>query len=376
VIGEVIGDYRIFAPLAAPHGGLGSVFVGEHRELGTKAAVEVLPIELMQHAGPVQKFLHTERVIGRLRHASALRLEDAGLDATGRAYVVRELIDSDTLDERIKSLGRLSLTQISEIVRQIANLLAALHDESLVHGELRPAIVLMVPQGGLARGEPVKVTQLATAALKRAAGIPIAPTYMAPELFGAAAATDWRSDAYGLGCVAFEMATGRPPFLGATDDEVRHKHLEAVPPAARSLMPDVAPSLDIMIGRLLSKQPADRFGSMREIARAFEQLGGAARTSPLAPTANELPAYVAGEVAARGEIQAKVAVEPSSGIPTESIIAPTGSTRIDPGAFTPPSAHAPRDSTMSIPKTGGNRVLIAIAIAIAAAIVVIVALRG
>lgn len=382
LIGEIIGDYRIVAPLAT--GGLGEIFVGEHKDRGTKAAVEVLAADTVQHAAAVQRYLHTERKIARLHHASALRFEDAGLTASGRGYVVRELIDTDTLTNRIRSLGRLSLTQIGEIARQVANFLAALHDESVIHGDLRPDVLWLVPHGGLARGEPVKVTELAVATFKRAAGLPIAPTYSAPELFTSGAAVDWRVDAYGLGCVVFEMATGRAPFIG-TDDEVRAKHLTAVPPAARSLMPDVAPSLDSLIGRLLSKSPDDRFGSMREIARAFDQLGGGSR--PLATTATEMPAVVVGELGVQGEIQARATAEPSSGVPTESIIAPTGSTRVDPAllGLPPHPSTAPigrpigdlGDSTLPIPKTGSpNLMWIVLFVVVAGlAVAVVLAIR-
>jgi serine/threonine protein kinase len=197
--------------------------------------------------------------------------------------------------------------------------------------------------------------------------------YTSPEMLGNGEPIDWRVDAYGLGCVAFEMATGRPPFLGASADEVRQKHLEAAPPTARSLMPDVAPSLDTLIGRLLAKKPADRFGSMREIARAFEALGGGASSRPLATT-GEMPAVVVGELQAQGEIQAKPAAkEPVQAVEQPSIIAPTGSVTLAAPLSLPPPAPSPAisDSTMSIPKRRGKSSLV-----IVIAILVLLAAGG
>jgi serine/threonine protein kinase len=357
LIGEILGDYKLVSPLAP--GGVGDVYVGEHKELGTKAAVEVMAKQAMENVQALQRYLHVIRVTSRVKHPGTFKVEDAGIDAAGRGYIVRELIDTDPLSKRIQSLGRLSLTQIGEIGKQIASVMAAMHDEHIVHGDLRPDVVLLLPQGGLSRGEPVKVTELGVADLKRALGIPIGPVYTAPELLGSGEPIDWRVDAYGLGCVVFEMATGRPPYLGSSAEEVRQKHLEAVPPAARSLMPDVAPSLDTLIGRLLSKKPDDRFGSMREILRAFEQMGGGS-TRPLAPTASDMPAVVVGELQAQGEIQAKPAKEPETFMETSSIIAPTGSVTIE----RPQPAPHVSEATLSIPKRrgGGSKVGILIAV--------------
>ena len=238
--------------------------------------------------------------------------------------MILEILDGDTLAKRIETSGRLSVTQIGEIGRQLAIVLAATHDENVVHGDLRPDVVFLLKAGGLARSEPIKVTEFGVAKLKRSIGMPIGPVYTAPELLGSGAEVDWRIDAYSLGCVAFEMATGRPPFLGASADEVRAKHLEHVPPSPRSLMPDVSPALDVLIGRLLSKRPGDRFSSMREVARVFEALGGSSR--PLAPTATDQPVLVLGELQAKaGELQAKplrAPVEEPQAAVISSVIAP------------------------------------------------------
>jgi eukaryotic-like serine/threonine-protein kinase len=357
LIGEILGEYRIVSPLGA--GGVGEAYVAEHTDLGTKAAVEVIAPAVMARMEAVQKYLHTIRIVARLQHAGTLKVVDAGIDGQGRGYVVFELLDIDPLARRIQQLGRLSTPQIAEVGLQVANVLAALHDEGVVHGDLRPDVILLAAQSGVAR-EPVKLAEVGVAALKRAIDVEIGPVYTAPELLGSGEPIDWRVDAYSLGCVTFEMATGRPPFQGQTADEVRTKHREAVPPAARSHMPDVPPSLDVLIGRLLSKKPDDRFGSMREIARAFEALAaGSAR--PLTPTA-QTPAVDLGEIEsgsleAKGEIQAKAAPSAPRDEPLSSIIAPDGSTTIDPAPRPAPhpAARELADSTMSIPRRQPSR---------------------
>jgi serine/threonine-protein kinase len=327
LIGEVVGEYRIVSQLGTS--AVADVFAGEHTDTGAKAAIELVHPQVAVHAEPMRQYLEVVRTVGKIKHGGTLKILDVGADATGRGYVVHELLAGETLGRRIETSGRLSITQIGEIGRQLANVLAATHDEGIIHGDVRPDVVFLLPQGGLARGEPIKVIELGVAALKRAIGIPIGPVYTAPEMLGSGEPIDWRVDAYGLGCVAFEMATGRPPFVGASADEVRTKHLEHVPPAARSLMPDVSPALDVLIGRLLSKRPGDRFSSMREIARVFEALGGGASSRPLAQTATDTPVLVLGELQAKGEIQAKP-VAPSPAVPAPQVVA-TDSIEVAPG---------------------------------------------
>ncbi|MEO8698682.1 MAG: serine/threonine-protein kinase [Kofleriaceae bacterium] len=317
MIGEILGDYRVVSQLAP--GAIGDEYLGEHKDTGTKVSIKVLHPQITENAEASQAYLATVTKLAEAKPAGAIRVLEAGLDAAGRAYVTTEIFEGQLLAKRIEESGRLSATQIGDIGRQIANVLAATHEEGIVHGDLRPDVVFLLPQGGLARGEPVKLTELGVATLKRSLGIAIGPVYTAPELLGSGEPVDWRVDAYGLGCLAYEMATGQPPFRGASADEVRTKHLEAVPPAARAMMPDVPPALDMLIGRLLSKRPDDRFASMRAIGREFEAIGGGA-TQPLAKTAEQLAVVVAGEMRAQGEITAKpVVARPEPEMPTESI---------------------------------------------------------
>jgi serine/threonine-protein kinase len=249
-----------------------------------------------------------------------MKIVDA-IDAAGR---VRDhgLLEGDTLAKRTRPRagcrGRRSAR--SAPARERARGDAR---RGIAHGDLRLDAVFLMRQGGLARGEPVKVTEFGVADLKRAVGIAIGPVYTPPEFLGSGATVDWRVDAYGLGCVAFEMATGKPPFIGASADEVRTKHLEQVPPAARSMMPDVAPALDQLIGRLLSKRPEDRYSSMREIARAFEPFGGGS-SRPLAQTADDQPALVLGEVQAAGELAVREPRRAAAGTARRSRWTPRG----------------------------------------------------
>jgi eukaryotic-like serine/threonine-protein kinase len=383
--GERVGDYRIVAQLAT--GPVTDVYTAEHVDTGAKVAVEALRPDAAANAAGAARYLATMRTLARIRHAGALRLLQVVDDDEPRPYVIAELLDGQPLARRIEETGRMSATQIGDIGRQLANLLAALHDDDVMHGDLRPDAIICIAQAGLARGEPIKVIEFGLAELKRTLGIPIGPVYSAPEQLRAGDPVDWRADAYALGCVAFEMATGRPPFRGASADEVRAKHLEHLPPAARSLMPDVPPALDQLVGRLLSKQPTDRFASMREIARAFDTIGagGGGGTRPLANTARDQPVVVLGELgleATSGEIVARPQPAPppeiDPGASVSTILPATVTEAPPPRAITPPSgatASLPR-----LPPAPGRRVpmlavVLAVVVLFGGAVGLVLALR-
>ena len=325
MIGETVGEYKITAALGM--GGVGEMFAAEHLTSGAQAAVEIVTPQLTPEA--TAAYLDRMRKLQTVKHAGVVPILDVGVDAAGHSYVAMAPIEGEPLAKRITDLGRLSITQIAEIARQLASVLAAVHDEGLVHGDVKPSCVFLTPENAAARGEPIKVIEIGAALAKRASGIPVAPIYTAPEVWSANA-MDWRIDAYALGCVVFEMATGKPPYAGKLE-EIRAKHLSARAPSARSMMPDVPPALDVMLGRLMSKAPEDRYGSMREIARAFEtMMGGTGGTQrPAAPTEGT-PVFkgepgVGDETVTSGELKARVtpakAVEPPKLEDTASIIA-------------------------------------------------------
>src|SRR5262249_36541829 len=124
------------------------------------------------------------------------------------------------------------------------------------------------------------------AAGPRTVGTMGTPSYMAPEQWGESSSVDWRADAYSLGCVLFEMACGRPPFLGETFADLCAVHLTAPPPSPRSLVAELPPEFDALVLRLLAKKPADRAPSMADVARELEAIG---RGAPRALDPTVLP---------------------------------------------------------------------------------------
>jgi eukaryotic-like serine/threonine-protein kinase len=282
MIGETIGRFELRSRLGA--GGFGEVWLAGHRETGDAVAIKLLDPRL---AGlrEIERFVEDSRAVGRIANANTAKVFDAGIRADGRPYVVSELVLGETLAQRI-ARGRASQTQVADVIQQIARSLIAAQGVGVVHHALKPSNVMLVPDPERASGERAVVLDHGLAALvanniERTAG-----EYLAPEQWMAGErAVDGSADAYALGCIAFEMATARPPFKAASHAKLREKHLRDAAPSIRSLMPDVGVVLDKLVARMLEKQPADRPRSMKDIAKLFDLLVG--MEAPLGETVRD-----------------------------------------------------------------------------------------
>ena len=289
VIGETVGGYRIVGRLG--QGATGEVFAAQHASVATKAAVKIIAPALAADTGRLQRYLKEAQQASRINNQGTVKISEVGMPAGyGHGFLVMEPLAGDTLAARIAATGRLSITQIAEVGRMLAGVIAALHDENLVHRDLRPSKIMFVRESGLVQ-ERIKV--LVGDALLLGPTHEKGAPYAAPELWRDPAAADWRVDVYAFGCMLFEMATGQKPYSGGVA-ELGTKHCEYQIPAARSLMPDVPPALDALIARLMAKQIDQRPKSMREIARELDGFAGNVR--PLAPTKNDTPVLVLGEM--------------------------------------------------------------------------------
>jgi serine/threonine-protein kinase len=278
VIGERIGNFQIVSQLGA--GGMGEVFLGEHAKIGTKVAIKMLQPHISANTEHVQRFFNEAIAVSKIQHAGIGKIFDVGFTDAGRAYLVMEFLDGETLASRIKRLGRLPITMVSDIGKQMTSVLEAVHKAGITHRDLKPDNVFLVADSELASGERVKILDFGIAKLSgysggmtaTAAGSMGTPAYMSPEQWKNSKNVDWRADAYSLGCLVFEMVAGRPPFLAESIGEACAKHLTEVAPHLRSLVPTPI-ALDTLIVNLLAKDPAQRPGTMREIGNAFAALG-------------------------------------------------------------------------------------------------------
>ncbi len=283
VVGEIIGNFTIVSKIGS--GGMGEVYLAEQNSIKTKVAIKTLAPHISADADQVKRFFNEAIAVSRIKHAGIVKIFDVGFLPCGRAYLAMEYLEGETLGRRIRRAGRLSLAQLADIARQIASILDATHQAGITHRDLKPDNVFLVPDAELESGQRVKILDFGIAKLsgvnltQPSVGTMGTPDYMAPEQWRDSRSVDWHVDAYALGCLAFEMATGRVPFPSASIAESYAQHLRKPPPAMRELVPELPQALDALVAQLLAKRPEHRPATMRAIARAFAALGTGAPVS-------------------------------------------------------------------------------------------------
>lgn len=273
---ELEGRYRIDAELGS--GGVGSVYRATHLKLGRAVAIKVLRPEYGASVELVQRFQREAQALAALSHPNVVTVTDYGV-VGDTPYLVMELLEGETLSGRLRR-GALDPTDALEILRQLLGALAFVHDNGLVHRDVKPGNVFLqnVP------GEKVHVRLLDFGLAKFLAptggGRPITragqifgtPSYMAPEQVAGQDA-DARADVYATGVILFEMLTGRAPFRGKAS-EVMRLHLMEELPKLESAHPERAatPALAEVIRRATAKSRAERYATAREFAAALDAL--------------------------------------------------------------------------------------------------------
>ena len=278
--GDVVGEYRIEGKIG--EGGFGAVFSAMHPVIGKHAAVKVLARSLSSNPAMVSRFIAEARAVNQIRHRNIIDIFSFGQLPDGRQYYVMELLDGATFDAYLARRGKLPFAEAFPILRGIARALDAAHAKGILHRDLKPENVFLVfdEDGGV---QPklldfglVKLLGSPSGQHKTKTGTPMGtPNYMSPEQCRGKD-VDERTDVYSFGVMVFEVLTGKLPFEGEGTMEVLLKHIDAVPPAASSVAPEVPPALDAALARLLAKAPEDR---PQSVGQALEVLLAAARSA-------------------------------------------------------------------------------------------------
>jgi serine/threonine protein kinase len=281
LVGETVGNYRITDLLG--QGGMGVVYRAEHVLLGKRAAVKVLLPERCSSREIVDRFFNEAKASTLIEDPGIVDIFDFGRLPDGNAYIVMELLEGETLGERLKRLERIPATHAASIARHIAGTLAAAHAHGIIHRDLKPDNVFLVRDSALPRGERAKLLDFGIAKLQQQGTQPSdlvktetgrlmgTPYYMSPEQCRGAGKIDQRTDIYSLGCVLYQMLTGRPPFVmeGAGEILAAHIHVPPLPP--RTHEPSVPPALEMVVLRLLEKDPARRYQSAADVVEALNR---------------------------------------------------------------------------------------------------------
>ncbi len=277
LVGETVGSYRITDVIG--QGGMGVVYRAEHVLLGKRAAVKVLLPERSTNREMVDRFFNEAKSATLIEDPGIVDIFDFGRLPDGNAYIVMELLEGETLGDRLKRVEKLSASHAAAVARHIAGTLAAAHDNGIIHRDLKPDNVFLVKDAALPRGERAKLLDFGIAKLagtqpsdmvKTETGrLMGTPYYMSPEQCRGAGKIDHRTDIYSLGCVLYQMLTGRPPFVleGAGEILAAHIHVPPLPP--RHHEPSVPPALQAVVLRMLQKEPVRRYQSAADVVAAL-----------------------------------------------------------------------------------------------------------
>lgn len=250
-----IGPFQIEDKLGV--GGMGIVYRATYMKTGQVVALKALAPELCTDLKVAKRFEREMDILKKLKHPNIIKYF-GGVSTPTQQFYAMELISGGALDVHLRKAGRFTWEQTVDYAMQVAKALEHAHNAGVVHRDLKPANLLVTKEGvlkltdfGIARD--TEATQL-TQAGKTVGTL----AYMAPEQITGKHPITRRTDLYALGCVMFQMLTGRTPFESATQPEMLFKHIEEDPPAVREFNPDCPRYLEVLISDLMEKEPNDR----------------------------------------------------------------------------------------------------------------------
>ncbi|CAN2246925.1 SPS1 Serine/threonine protein kinase [actinobacterium SCGC AAA044-D11] len=280
-IGQMIGT-----------GGMADVYIGEDQRLSRKVAVKVLRSDLARDPSFVARFRKEALAAAGLNHPGIVAVYDSGEEGSN-SYIVMELVNGHTLRDELLEPQAFSVERSLEIIEGVLDALSYSHMNGIIHRDIKPGNIMLTDSGD------VKVMDFGIARAMDDIGATMTSTwnvvgtaqYLSPEQ-ATGEASDLRSDIYSVGCLLYELVTGRPPFTGDTPVAIAYQHVSADFPLPSSINPDLDANIDKIITVALAKIPSDRYQSaemmLADIRRAMKGQNVTTKIRRIVPRRNFL----------------------------------------------------------------------------------------
>ncbi|PYO16721.1 MAG: hypothetical protein DMD31_02015, partial [Gemmatimonadetes bacterium] len=268
-----LGEFEVMGLLGK--GGMATVYLAHDVALDRKVAIKVMSPHLLSGEGMAERFKREARTAGSLSHPHIIPIY-AVKEAGETLYFVMKFVEGRPLDGIIREVGPLPIPMVQSIMQQVGSALGYAHRRGIIHRDIKPPNIMLDVEGWAV------VTDFGIAKVSDKRGLTMTgatvgtPSYMSPEQCSATKELGPASDQYSLGIVAYEMLSGRLPFVAESVMAIMYAHFNEPPPSIQGVRPDCPPEIATAIMRMLEKEPEKRWPSVEAAVAAF----GAA---PLAP---------------------------------------------------------------------------------------------
>jgi eukaryotic-like serine/threonine-protein kinase len=269
-LGQIYADkYRIVRLLG--EGAMGAVYEAENTRIRRRVAIKILHPQIAQKADTLRRFEREAQAAGRIGSQHIVEVLDLGELADGSRFMVLEYLEGTTLDQRIRSRGRLTPEEATPIVAQLLEGLGAAHKAEIIHRDLKPANIYLCPKpGGV---DFVKILDFGVSkfnvlndemSMTSTGAVLGTPYYMSPEQAKGSRGIDARSDLYAVGVILYECITGQVPFSAETFNELIFRIVLESPPPVESFVPNLDPAFTAIIHKAMGREVGERFQTAEE----------------------------------------------------------------------------------------------------------------
>ena len=273
--GTILGErYEVKSYVAK--GGFGEVYKGHHKQLDIDVAIKVLRKKKVGDSKIRKRFFREAKIMATINHPNVVRIYDVG-EFNGSIYLIMDFIEGNDLDNLIRHRDLQPSSKDLNLMIQIADALAAIHNQGIIHRDIKPGNIMVDLYGkpilmdfGLAKeGHPSVQNQGNLTVEGMCLGTPL---YMAPEQFTTPEGATKSSDIYSLGVTFYQLITGTNPFSGKTHQEVYLNHKTISPSPVDSFSKEISPQISRIITKMLDKDPLQRYADGAALRDALRQV--------------------------------------------------------------------------------------------------------